>query len=170
MKTLKLFIMLAISTLLLNACSCESDEGMVGTEVTIVGKNTMSFDQLNGGKDTIRIKNNGSINICGVWVYDASKDNTEWLCRTMLSNQHPDKIEADGTVYGTIEYDDKWDVTKITIDQYTIRRIYNDDGTKRNEYEVSVSPSAEPRRYRISIGVICEREGDFISPTTVDVE
>lgn len=98
MKTLKLFIMFAFSTLLLNACSCESDEGMVGTEMTIVEKRTMSFDQQNGGKDTIRIKNNGSINICGIWVYDASKDSTEWLCRTMLSNQHPDKIEADGTV------------------------------------------------------------------------
>lgn len=171
MKTLQLSIMCAICTVLLTASSCESNEERIGTEVTIVEKNAMSFGWQNGGKDTIRIKNEGTINIYGIWVYDATKNDTE-LCRTMLGtsgNSHPNKIETNGIVYGTIEYDNEWNVSKITIDQYTVKRVYKNEGTKGNEYEVSVSPSNEPRKYYISIGVNCKRDSDFIIPTNVTI-
>lgn len=154
-----IFIFLIAFGSMLTVCSCNDDDNdRLSMEVTLPTKNVMSFDAQGGGKDTIRVKNDGSLQICGVEIYDADKtDKGECLCNVTFfdKEKQPTILGKDGEELGTIEYDKDGNVEKLTIAEYEISKVTDKEGTFRNEYAVYVKPSATTRKYRLIISVYC---------------
>lgn len=83
---------------MLTVCSCDDKNGgLYYMEVTVPTKNVMSFDMQNGGKDTIKVKNDSTLQICGIEIYDTNKTGSnECLYNANLFNkEQPTTLEKD---------------------------------------------------------------------------
>ena len=171
-----IFIFLIAFGSMLAVCSCDDkNDGLYFMEVTVPTKNVISFDAQNGGKDTIKVINEGSLQICGVEIYDIDKPaRDECLCKVTFfdKEKRPAKLGKDGEELGTIEYDKDGNVDKITVAEYEISKVTDKDCNFKNEYAVSVSPSAAARKYRLIVSVYCTRPDNEIkaSPTMITIE
>lgn len=171
-----IFIFLIAFGSMLAVCSCDNkSDGLYFMEVTVPTKDVMSFDAQNGGKDTIKVINEGSLQICGVEIYDIDKPaRDECLCKVTFfdKEKRPAKLGKDGEELGTIEYDEDGNVDKMTIAEYEISKVTDKDGNFKNEYAVCVSPSAAARKYRLIISVYCTRPDNEmkVSPTMITIE
>ena len=160
---------------MLTVCSCDNKNGgLYYMEVTVPTKNVMSFDMQNGGKDTIKVKNDSTLQICGIEIYATDKTGSgEYLYNANLFNdEQPTTLEKDGETFGTIVYDKDGSVNKITIAEYEISKVTDKEGTFRNEYAVYVKPSATTRKYRLIISVYCKTPEHEMkaSPARITIE